>query len=93
MDFGIGHAIDFHLGEGKPDARIWVNVDTGIDALATTASEGYAHPDLEWARCSRLILVTARCCENPGEPVHRMFRAIRRVMEATPTLRRSAPST
>ncbi|WP_072415040.1 non-hydrolyzing UDP-N-acetylglucosamine 2-epimerase [Collinsella phocaeensis] len=72
------------LDEGKPTDRIWVTGNTGIDALATTVREGYAHPELEWARGSRLILVTAHRRENLGEPMHRMFRAIRRVMEEHP---------
>lgn len=40
------------LDEGKPADRIWVTGNTGIDALATTVREGYAHPELEWARGS-----------------------------------------
>ena len=72
------------LDEGKPAQRIWVTGNTGIDALATTVREGYSHPELEWARGSRLILVTAHRRENLGEPMHRMFRAIRRVMEEHP---------
>lgn len=72
------------LDEGKPADRIWVTGNTGIDALATTVRVGYSHPELEWARGSRLILVTAHRRENLGEPMHRMFRAIRRVMEEHP---------
>ena len=69
------------LSEGKPEERIWVTGNTGIDALATTVREGYTHPQLEWAADSRLILITAHRRENLGEPMHHMFRAIRRVME------------
>lgn len=72
------------LAEGKPADRVWVTGNTGIDALSTTVREGYAHPELEWASGSRLILVTAHRRENLGEPMHRMFRAIRRVMEEHP---------
>ncbi len=72
------------LAEGKPEGRIWVTGNTGIDALRTTVREGYSHPDLEWAEGSRLILVTAHRRENLGEPMHRMFRAIRRAMEEHP---------
>ena len=72
------------LDEGKPAERIWVTGNTGIDALATTVREGYSHPELEWARGSRLILVTAHRRENLGDPMHRVFRAIRRVMEEHP---------
>lgn len=72
------------LDEGKPEERIWVTGNTGIDALCTTVREGYSHPELEWARDSRLILITAHRRENLGKPMHRMFRAIRRVMEEHP---------
>ena len=58
--------------------------NTGIDALRTTIKQNYSHPDLAWADGSRLILVTAHRRENLGEPMHRMFRAIRRVMEEHP---------
>lgn len=72
------------LDEGKPAERIWVTGNTGIDALRTTVREGYSHPELDWAKGSRLILITAHRRENLGEPMHRMFRAIRRVMEKHP---------
>ena len=72
------------LDEGKPADKIWVTGNTGIDALRTTVHDGYSHPELKWARGSRLILVTARRRENLGEPMHHMFRAIRRVMEDYP---------
>lgn len=72
------------LNEGKREDRIWVTGNTGIDALNTTVREGYDHPELDWAKDSRLILITAHRRENLGEPMHRMFRAIRRVMERHP---------
>ena len=72
------------LDEAKPEDRIFVTGNTGIDALRTTVQEDYAHPELEWADGSRLILITAHRRENLGEPMHRMFRAIRRVMEERP---------
>lgn len=72
------------LDEAKPAERIWVTGNTGIDALRHTVREGYSHPDLDWASGSRLILLTAHRRENLGEPMHRMFRAIRRVMEGRP---------
>ena len=79
------------LDEGKPDSKIWVTGNTGIDALATTVREGYAHPELDWAEGSRLILITAHRRENLGEPMHRMFRAIRRVMEEHPDVKAIYP--
>lgn len=72
------------LSEGKRPENIWVTGNTGIDALKTTVRNDYSHPDLDWAKGSRLILITAHRRENLGAPMHRMFRAIRRVMEEHP---------
>lgn len=72
------------ISEGKNPDRIWVTGNTGIDALATTVKESYSHPVLDWAKDSRLILITAHRRENLGQPMHQMFRAIRRVMEESP---------
>lgn len=72
------------LDEGKSASQIWVTGNTGIDALRTTVRKDYSHPDLDWVDGSRLILITAHRRENLGEPMHRMFRAIRRVMEEHP---------
>ena len=72
------------LDEGKRPEKIWVTGNTGIDALHTTVDPEYSHHELDWAKGSRLILITAHRRENLGEPMHRMFRAIRRVMEDYP---------
>ena len=72
------------LDEGKPCERIFVTGNTGIDALRHTVRGDYSNPELDWASGSRLILITAHRRENLGEPMHRMFRAIRRVMEERP---------
>lgn len=72
------------INEGKPAEKIWVTGNTGIDALRTTVRDDYTHPELEWVGDSRLILITAHRRENLGEPMHNMFRAIRRVMEENP---------
>ena len=69
------------LREGKSEDSIYITGNTAIDALQTTVREDYTHPELEWASDSRLILITAHRRENLGQPMHNMFRAIRRVME------------
>ena len=69
------------LREGKDPASIFVTGNTAIDALKTTVRQNYTHPQLEWAADSRLIMITAHRRENLGEPMHNMFRAIRRVMD------------
>ena len=69
------------LREGKKPETIFVTGNTGIDALKTTVKEDYKHPILEWAEGSRLLLITAHRRENLGQPMHEMFRAIRRIVE------------
>mgnify|MGYP002770981480 CR=1 FL=1 len=69
------------LKEGKTSDTIFITGNTAIDALKTTVRENYTHPELEWASESRLIMITAHRRENLGEPMHNMFRAIRRVMD------------
>ena len=69
------------LSEGKDPAHIYVTGNTAIDALQTTVREDYTHPELEWAKGSRLITITAHRRDNLGEPMHHMFRAIRRIMD------------
>ena len=75
------------LREGKRPESIVVTGNTAIDALKTTVREDYADELLEWAKGSRLLVLTAHRRENLGEPMHRMFRAIRRVVEEFPDVK------
>jgi len=79
------------LREGKKAEDIYVTGNTAIDALKTTVREDYTHPELEWAKDSRLIMITAHRRENLGEPMHNMFRAIRRVMDENPDVKAIYP--
>ena len=79
------------LSEGKRPASIYVTGNTAIDGLKTTVRADYTHPELEWAKGSRLILITAHRRENLGEPMKNMFRAIRRVMEEHPDVKAIYP--
>ena len=79
------------LKEGKKAETIWVTGNTAIDALKTTVREDYTHPELEWAADSRLIIITAHRRENLGEPMHHMFRAIRRIMDEHPDVKAIYP--
>ncbi|MCI9278478.1 MAG: UDP-N-acetylglucosamine 2-epimerase (non-hydrolyzing) [Lachnospiraceae bacterium] len=69
------------LAEGKNAETVFVTGNTAIDALKTTVRKDYCHPELDWARGSRLILITAHRRENLGEPMRHMFCAIRRVCD------------
>lgn len=79
------------LTEGKKTETIFVTGNTAIDALKTTVREDYTHPELEWAKGSRLIMITAHRRENLGEPMKHMFCAIRRVMEEHPDVKAIYP--
>lgn len=67
--------------EGKDESRIWVTGNTAIDALKTTVRDEYTDENLDWASGSRLITITAHRRENLGEPMHHMFKAIKRVLD------------
>lgn len=79
------------LGEGKSAESIYITGNTAIDALKTTVRDDYTHPELEWADSSRLIIITAHRRENLGEPMHHMFRAIRRIMDEHPDVKAIYP--
>ncbi len=79
------------IKEGKAEGSIFITGNTAIDALKTTVCEDYTHPELEWAKDSRWIMITAHRRENLGHPMHNMFRAIRRVMEEHPDVKAIYP--
>ena len=79
------------LKEGKKAESIYVTGNTAIDALRTTVCDEYTHPELEWAKDSQLILITAHRRENLGRPMRNMFRAIRRCMDEHPNVKAIYP--
>ena len=79
------------LKEGKDPDSIYVTGNTAIDALKTTVRADYTHPELDWAKDSRLIMITAHRRENLGEPMRHMFKAIRRVMDEHPDVKAIYP--
>lgn len=79
------------MREGKEEASIFITGNTAIDALRTTVRDDYTHPELEWCKGERLILITAHRRENLGEPMHRMFRAVRRVLDNHPDVKAVYP--
>ena len=54
------------LKEGKDENTIYITGNTAIDALKTTVDDNYSHEVLEWAKGSKLILLTAHRRENVG---------------------------
>lgn len=77
-------AADHLIKEGKNPDSIFITGNTVIDAMQHTVSDTYAHPELDWVGDSKLIFITAHRRENLGEPMHHMFRAIRRVLDEHP---------
>lgn len=69
------------IKEGKQEKNIYVTGNTAIDALKTTVSPSYFHGLLEWAKDSRLIMLTAHRRENLGEPLLNIFSAIRKIVD------------
>ncbi len=84
-------AVSNLVREGKSKDTIYVTGNTVIDAMQHTVKENYTHPELEWAGDNKLIFITAHRRENLGEPMRRMFRAIRRVLDEHPDCRAVYP--
>lgn len=72
------------IREGRNPENIYVTGNTVIDAMKHTVREDYSHPELDWVGDGKLIFITAHRRENLGEPMHNMFRAIRRVLDEHP---------
>ena len=72
------------IKEGKDPNKIYVTGNTVIDAMQHTVKKDYTHPELDWVGEGKLIFITAHRRENLGEPMHHMFRAIRRVLDEHP---------
>ncbi len=79
------------IKEGKNPDTIYVTGNTVIDAMTHTVREDYTHPELEWVGNDKLIFITAHRRENLGEPMHHMFRAIRRVLDEHPNVKAIYP--
>ncbi len=73
--------------EGIKKENIYITGNTSIDAMRTTVREDYTHGELEWAKGSRLILITAHRRENLGEPMRNMFRAIAKIARDFPDVK------
>lgn len=70
--------------EGKDPSTIYITGNTVIDAMKHTVKKDYHHPELDWVGNNKLIFITAHRRENLGEPMHHMFKAIRRVLDEHP---------
>lgn len=70
------------LKENKDEKKIFVTGNTVIDAMSTTITDDYTHPAFDWIKQDeRMILLTAHRRENLGEPMHHIFKAIRRIVD------------
>lgn len=70
------------LKENIEESKIYVTGNTAIDAMKTTVTKNYNHPELEWIKDNeRMILLTAHRRENLGDPMRSIFRGIKRVVD------------
>ncbi len=75
------------LLQERKDREVFVTGNTVIDAINTTVRDDYKHEVLDWAKSSRLVLLTAHRRENLGDNLHHIFRAIRRVVDEHPDVK------
>lgn len=75
------------INEGKAPDTVYVTGNTAIDAMSLTVREDYSDEITEWAKGSRLIVLTAHRRENVGDTMKGMFRAIRKICEKHPDVK------
>lgn len=76
--------LDFKININQ---KITVTGNTAIDALKITVLKDYTDENLEWAKGSRLILLTAHRRENIGKPMEQIFTAINQITEKFPDVK------
>lgn len=70
------------IQENHASDHIYITGNTAIDALQETVKNEYYHEVLDKiSDGNRLILMTMHRRENQGEPMHRVFKAIRQVVD------------
>lgn len=70
------------IKEGKNPNNIFITGNTAIDAMKMTVDKNYKHPELDWIKDDeRMLLLTSHRRENIGEPMHHIFKAIRRIVD------------
>lgn len=84
-------AFDNLIKEGVNKDSIYITGNTAIDSLRTTVKNNYSHPILEWAKGSRLVMITAHRRENLGQPMRNMFSAIKRIINEFPDVKAVYP--
>ncbi|MDW4582593.1 MULTISPECIES: non-hydrolyzing UDP-N-acetylglucosamine 2-epimerase [Staphylococcus] len=67
--------------ENKNPDSIVVTGNTAIDAMSTTISENYYSEITEKHKNKRVILLTSHRRENIGEPMHNIFKAVRKIAD------------
>ncbi|WP_057769474.1 non-hydrolyzing UDP-N-acetylglucosamine 2-epimerase [Lactobacillus selangorensis] len=73
------------LKENHPDKNIYITGNTAIDAQKEIVQDDYEHDLLKLIKPGqRMILVTMHRRENQGEPMKRVFKAMRKVVDSHP---------
>lgn len=71
------------IKENHPADNIYVTGNTAIDALEQTVKEDYHHDVLDKINPdSKIILVTMHRRENQGEPMRRVFKVMKQVVDS-----------
>ena len=75
------------LKENHPESQIFVTGNTAIDALDQTVRDDYHHEVLDMIDPNKkMILVTMHRRENQWDPMRRVFKVMREVVESRPDI-------
>jgi UDP-N-acetylglucosamine 2-epimerase (non-hydrolysing) len=75
------------ISDGKNPQHIFVTGNTVLDALSRSINADFTSPLTEWAKGSRMLLLTLHRRESLGEPMRKVFRAISRIADDFPDVK------
>lgn len=67
--------------ENKNEQSISITGNTAIDAMKTTVNDHYESDIISKHKNKKIILLTAHRRENIGEPMHNIFKAIKKIVD------------
>lgn len=69
------------LDEGKPESKILVAGNTGIDTMCITVRKGYPHPEFDWAEGTRVVLTNSGGIQEEAQSLGKSVLVMRNTTE------------
>jgi UDP-N-acetylglucosamine 2-epimerase (non-hydrolysing) len=75
------------LAEGICAEDVYLTGNTVIDTMRLTLKKEFSHPVLDWASGYKLLILTVHRRENIGEPMEKIFAAVKELVRRNPEIK------